>query len=131
MATILAVDDERVVLGLCQRILEFGGYDVVTASSGDEALRRVSTHSGGIDLALLDVMMPGMNGIALAGHLQEKMPDLPILLMSGYSVHEVSRLMRGTKEFRIIFKPFTSESLLQMIRNTMGENEQYDSPAKE
>jgi CheY-like chemotaxis protein len=123
MATILAVDDERVVLGLCQRILEFGGHDVLTASSGDEALRRVDLHSSPIDLALLDVMMPGMNGIVLAGHLQQKFPDLPILLMSGYSVHEVSRLTHG-KEFRIIFKPFTSESLLQMIRNTMGEDGQ-------
>src|SRR5262249_26074318 len=65
MATILVVDDEPAVLTLWQRMLQSGGYGVVTASSGEAALSAACNDQHSIDLALLDVMMPGMNGVEL------------------------------------------------------------------
>ena len=62
METILLIDDEPTARGLCQRILELGGYRVLAASNGQDALRLLGDSTTLVDLALLDVMMPDMNG---------------------------------------------------------------------
>ena len=121
MEKILVVDDEPVVLGLCQKILERGGYDVVQANSGEAALRFCDASDRSIDLALLDIMMPGMNGIELAGHLRSANPKLLIVLMSGCEPQEITRVV-GDHPYRIIWKPFKTESLLQMIDNAFGRS---------
>jgi CheY-like chemotaxis protein len=77
LETILLVDDEPTVLNLCQRILRVGGYNVIAAESGVDALRRMQNSAQTIDLALLDLMMPGMNGIELARHVQNGNPGVP------------------------------------------------------
>jgi CheY-like chemotaxis protein len=116
MATILVVDDEPAVLTLCQRMLRSGGYGVVTASSGEAALGLAGNDQHAIDLALLDVMMPGMNGIELASRLRAAHPKLPIVLMTGYSIVEIKGII-GEHHYRIIWKPFKTDSLLRMIDN--------------
>jgi len=98
LETILLVDDEPTVLNFCQRILRLGGYAVIPAGNGIEALRLAHTSSEKIDLALLDLMMPGMNGVELGKHLQRENP------------------------YRIIWKPFKTESLLRMIENALGNS---------
>jgi CheY-like chemotaxis protein len=103
MATILVVDDEPAVLTLCQRMLQSGGYGVVTASSGEAALSLACSDRHTIDLALLDVMMPGINGIELATRLRTAHPELPIVLMTGYSIVEIKRIV-GEHVYRIIWK---------------------------
>ena len=118
MATILVVDDEPAVLTLCQRMLQSGGYGVVTASSGEAALSFACNDQHTIDLALLDVMMPGMSGIELATRLRTEHPELPIVLMTGYSIVEIKRIV-GEHVYRIIWKPFKTESLLAMIDNAL------------
>jgi CheY-like chemotaxis protein len=74
METILVVDDEAVVLSICQNILtKLGAYQVVAMTSAQEAARFCENHtSPPIDLALIDVMMPGMNGIELANHIRKE-----------------------------------------------------------
>ena len=119
METILLVDDEPTVLTLCQRILNLGGYGVLPASSGEEALRLLQDRTATIDLALLDVMMPGMNGIELADRIQSANPSIRIVLMSGYGPNEVARVV-GVGRYRIIWKPFKTESLLRMIENAVA-----------
>jgi two-component system, cell cycle sensor histidine kinase and response regulator CckA len=119
LETILLVDDEPTVLNLCQRILRVGGYNVIAAESGVDALRRMQNSAQTIDLALLDLMMPGMNGIELARHVQNGNPGVPILLMTGYGPEEIARVVRDNP-YRIIWKPFKTESLLRMIENALG-----------
>src|SRR5215475_2589891 len=116
MPTILVVDDEPTVLSLCQRMLQVAGYNVLAANGGEAALRLSNDPQNSIDLALLDIMMPGLNGIELANRLQAKHPNLPVVLMSGYSVVEIQRIV-GEHPYRIIWKPFKTESLLRMIDN--------------
>src|SRR5690242_3408100 len=114
MDTILVVDDEPTVLSLCERILKLGGYSVLSAPNGDAALRISARAEQPPDLALLDVMMPGMNGLELATQLRGNYPDMPIVLMSGFGPKEVARVV-GVHPYRIIWKPFKADSLLRMI----------------
>lgn len=78
---ILCVDDEKNPLLLRKLVLEKAGYEVLTASSGTEALRLAASQS--VDLVVSDHLMPGMSGTELAKQLKAIRPGLPILLMSG------------------------------------------------
>jgi CheY-like chemotaxis protein len=118
METVLVVDDEPTVLTLCQRILERGGYTALAAPDGFEALRLLQTHH--VDLALLDVMMPRMNGLELARKIQAEKPDVKIVLMSGYGPQEIGRVVGNIQPHRVIWKPFKTESLLRMIENVLS-----------
>jgi two-component system cell cycle sensor histidine kinase/response regulator CckA len=117
---ILIVDDEAPVLNLCKLILTRGGYRVLEARSGDEALRVARAEPGRIHLALLDVVMPGMNGFELAKHLRQLKPAPEVLLMSGYSVNEVRNIAGGEYPYRVIWKPFRADSLLRMIQTVLA-----------
>src|SRR5262245_36409653 len=84
-ATVLIVDDEPLVRDLLSRILERDGYSVLTAADGQQALQLASEHGDAIDLLVSDIQMPGMTGIELAKQLNRFLPNLPVLLMSGFS----------------------------------------------
>src|SRR4051794_17524713 len=101
MGTILLVDDEPAVLKLCNQILNLGGYHVIQATGGEEACRLLQKGSAVPDMALLDVIMPGMNGIELARRLQSSYPSMKIVLMSGYGPREVSRVIGAENPYRI------------------------------
>ncbi len=120
METILLVDDEPGVLRLCYQILNLDGYRVLQATSGEEALRLLQKNSEGLDLALLDVIMPGMNGIELAKRIQAIYPNTPIILMTGYGPHEIARVVGDNNPYRIIWKPFKADSLRRMIENVIS-----------
>jgi CheY-like chemotaxis protein len=102
-------------------MLPVRGYGVVLARGSEEALRLTVDPRHSIDLALLDIMMPGLNGIELAARLRAANPELPIVLMSGYSVVEIKRLV-GEHPYRVIWKPFKTDSLARMIDNALGES---------
>jgi two-component system cell cycle sensor histidine kinase/response regulator CckA len=121
METILLVDPEPVALTLCQRMLTVGGYGIVPVSSAEEALRLLQNDTPKIDLALLDVMMPDMNGVELADRIRSLNPSIKIVLMSGYGSKEIARVV-DSNPYGIIFKPFKTESLLRMIENALGNS---------
>lgn len=112
------VDDEPTVLSFCKLILARGGYRVLEAKNAAEGLA-LARGSGPVQLALLDVVMPGMNGIELAKHLQTLEPKPEILLMSGYSVNEVRNIAGGDCPFRLVWKPFKADPLLRMIQTVL------------
>src|SRR5689334_18519486 len=93
MATILVVDDEPAVLKLCETILRRGGHEPLAATGAAEALKLLQDKADVIDFALLDVIMPVMNGIELAGRIRQKKPQLQVVLMSGYSPREIMPLV--------------------------------------
>jgi two-component system, cell cycle sensor histidine kinase and response regulator CckA len=122
METVLVVDDEQMVLNLCRRMLELGGYTVLTAESGSKALDILQTSGAGIDLALIDVVMPEMNGIELAARVQDGRPGMRILLMSGFGPKEIGRIAGNSQPYGIIWKPFKTDSLIRMIENTLARS---------
>jgi two-component system cell cycle sensor histidine kinase/response regulator CckA len=120
METILVVDDEPAVLAMCQTILKLGGYNVLSAFDGEDALRLLKDSAISVELALLDVMMPGMNGLELAGRIRSENPAIKIVLMSGYGPEEIASVV-GENPYGIIWKPFKMASLLRMIENVLTD----------
>ena len=101
--TILVAEDEDAVRGLVRRILEARGYNVLTASNGEEAIRLAATHAGSIGLLLTDVIMPGLGGVELAAQVQQLSPGIRVLYMSGYAADDIDRrgmLAEGAKPAR-------------------------------
>ena len=117
--TILVVDDDATALEFCCTALAEDGYRVLRAGSGQEALE-VCASVERIDMALVDVVMPGMTGIELIKQLETLEPSPKVALISGYSPDEVERLIGGDgSSYRIFWKPFDFRIFLQMVRNVL------------
>jgi two-component system cell cycle sensor histidine kinase/response regulator CckA len=121
--TILVVEDEVSIRTLARKVLESGGYRVVEAKSGPEALERVRGSGDPIHLLVTDLVMPEMAGTELASRLLESRPELRVLYMSGYSDDAVVR--HGLLEHRHHFlpKPFTPQVLLRKVREVLDAPE--------
>ena len=113
-ATVLVVEDESTLRAIIARGLERGGFHVLQATDGGDALEMIDRH-GPPDLVLTDVLMPGISGPELARRLSERWPLLPVLFMSGYSAEELG--VRGTisSERQLIQKPFTIGGLVESV----------------
>jgi two-component system, cell cycle sensor histidine kinase and response regulator CckA len=112
--TVLLVEDEAAVLSIAERMLQRAGYRVVTARSGEEALV-LAERLGEIDLLVTDVIMPGMNGRALADRLLAERPALRVLFMSGYTDDAI--VQHGVLQHGIEFiqKPFAPGALVERV----------------
>lgn len=89
-AIVLCIDDATIALEASKELLEIGGYEVLTAQSGEEGLELFLSHP--IDAVVLDYQMPGMNGNRVASQMRKAKPHVPILMVSGYSelpLHEL------------------------------------------
>ncbi len=122
--TVLLAEDEAAVRAVARHALERQGYTVLEASSGEAALDLAERHSGRIHLLLTDVIMPGMNGRALALRLSELRPDLRVVYMSGYTEEAITR--HGVLEPGLTYvqKPFTPEGLARKVREVLDRQEQ-------
>jgi two-component system cell cycle sensor histidine kinase/response regulator CckA len=116
--TLLIVEDEAAVRTLVASALTKEGYRVLIASSAAEALAIAQGHEAEIDLLLTDAMMPGQSGIDLARALAGRRPDLPVILMSGYT-KETLPLENVEAHFSLLHKPFTPRELRQRIREVL------------
>lgn len=123
--TILVVDDDGAVLEYCRSVLAHEGYRVLPAAGGTEALA-ICARGERIDMALVDVMMPGMTGIELVKRLEAFEPSPKVALVSGYTPDEVSKLIGADgSNYRIFWKPYDLRVFLQMVRNVL------DAPRRE
>jgi two-component system, cell cycle sensor histidine kinase and response regulator CckA len=116
--TVLVVDDEDTTRQTITRMLEAGGFTVVTATNGAEALERLETDSDDIDIVLSDVTMPEMNGIDLSYHIRDRFPTMPVAIVSG-DVSELEKTIIGRADVPFIKKPFHAESLYSAVREAM------------
>jgi signal transduction histidine kinase/CheY-like chemotaxis protein len=117
---ILLVEDEPAVQLLERRVLESGKYEVLVASSGEEALALLDEHAGRIDLLVTDVVMPGMSGRELAEVAAKRQPGLPALFLSGYTPDEVLRQGIEAAAAHFLQKPFSPGSLLTKVREVLS-----------
>jgi two-component system, NtrC family, response regulator HydG len=115
---LLIVDDEPVVRDSLSKWFAEEGYDVGTAESAAEALRRLS--QGHWDLALVDIKMPGTDGIELQRRLREINPELVVVIMTGYASVEtaVTALKNGAYDY--VTKPFDPDDIAHTVRNALG-----------
>ncbi len=116
---ILVVDDEDVIRETAQTILEKLGYSVLLANDGAEAIEQYTKHDGVIDLVLLDMIMPRMNGRECYEELKRINPEVRIVLCSGYLHEEVLQelLENGLNGF--LSKPFRSHELSKTIHEAL------------
>src|SRR5262249_46213735 len=116
-AQILVVDDEQNLRILIEALLESAGYRVLLASGGEEALARAAAVEP--DLAIVDLRMPGMDGLTLLEHLLHRHPELPVLMLTAHGTvtHAVEAMQKGAYDF--LTKPFESTDLLTRIAKAL------------
>jgi len=120
--TILLVDDEEMIIEVGQALLEKLGYRVIVASGGEPAVDIVKKYGNGIDLVILDLIMPGIDGGKAFDLIREIQSTMPIILSSGYSLNgQAEEIMsRGCEGF--IQKPFNIFELSQKVREILDES---------
>jgi len=109
---ILVVDDESIVLESCKRVLE-GCFEVIPARSADAALEVIRREPVGV--ILLDIKMPGKDGMSLLREVKEKWPNIPVIVMSGYATNETVEQVSRTEAATFIAKPFTPDELVEAV----------------
>ena len=121
--TVLLVDDEDVVADVGEQMLRKLGYEVLVAMSGKEAIEYYEPKRDKIDMVILDMIMPGMNGGEVYDRIKEINPHAKILLSSGYSIdgQAADILKRGCDGF--IQKPFSMEVLSGRIRKVLEKRD--------
>ena len=117
--TILVAEDETAVRRLIKTLLRREGYTILEAANGREALEIIGSHPGPIHLVVSDVMMPELTGTALSRELRKERPELPVLLISGYTTPE------GLGEADLagggfLGKPFTTDALSEAVRTAIA-----------
>jgi len=119
-ATILAVDDDRAVLGLLVTALRGAGYRVLSADGGWAAIAAYEKAADAVDLLLTDVIMPDLTGPVLAERLCARQPGLAVLFISGF--HDAGMVQRFVthKGFTLLPKPFKLESLLRVVEEALA-----------
>lgn len=119
--TILLVEDAPAVLDLTHRLIETLGYQVLVADLPSKALQIAKEYAGKIDLLVTDVIMPGMNGPALAAQLQSRLPHLKCLFMSGYSADTIEPANERSDRVHFIQKPFGLQDMAAKLRAVLDD----------
>jgi CheY-like chemotaxis protein len=114
--SILVAEDEAGVHRLVQRVLQEHGYEVQIATTPGEAIRLATEHAGSIDLLLTDVVLPHMNGGALADQIRAIRPGIGVLYMSGYTDNTIAKLGVLEVGAPFIHKPFSPAGLARKVR---------------
>jgi len=122
---VMAVDDEPGILRLIKLELSTQGFRVVTAASGEEALRSVEEHRP--DIAVLDIVMPDMSGLELMRRLRERTP-IPVILLTakGSEADKVKGLELGADDY--LAKPFSPDELSARVRAVLRRSTGSSSP---
>lgn len=112
--TVMVVDDEPFVRTLCRRMLEDAGYQVYEAGDGVDALALLA-ELGRVDAVITDLLMPNMDGVALAAYLTRQSPAIPVLIVSGFDQHYQDVAALGP----LLPKPFSAEQLVEGLRQVL------------
>lgn len=119
MQTILVVDDDPQIRRLVAAMLAKIGYHVLSADTGENALRLLDS-APDIHLLLTDVVAPGMSGPMIAEQVAALRPDIKVLFMTGYDGTRIVQRFVIDKGYSLIVKPFTMHQLASCIRKILG-----------
>ncbi len=119
--SILLVDDESSIIEVCRDILINLGYKILTAGSGHEAVDIYKLNKGDVDLVILDMIMPGMNGSETYKKLKSLNPDIKVILSTGYSGSDQAQQILDSGCQGLIQKPFRIDDLSQKIREVLDQ----------
>ena len=117
--TILFVDDEDMLRSVSLEVLGNNGYQVIAAKDGESALNAFEAQLFEVDLIMLDIVMPKMNGGEVARNIRLRRPDIPIIFMTGYDKERVISNEEQMGNCRVVGKPFQYEKLSYMLRELL------------
>ena len=117
MANILVIDDEADMRFAVRMLLERSGHSVMEAENGDHALAKLDELIP--DLVLLDMRLPGMDGIQILQKLRERQKDLPIIMVTGYGNVELAQQAIAMGADHYLSKPFHNKELIEVIQQTL------------
>ncbi|SNB45534.1 response regulator [Geobacter sp. DSM 9736] len=117
MKNILVVDDNEDCLSLVKILLESEGMTAECAESGEDALRELSAKA--FHLMVTDLNLPGIDGFAIVQQAMEIAPGMPIIMMTGETSPDITRLAVELGIVKVIFKPFTSHEMVTTIRDVL------------
>jgi DNA-binding NtrC family response regulator len=129
--TVLVVDDQRYARRVAYRILSEAGYRVLEAEDGEEALDAMHSMKPRVDLVIIDVVLPGMDGVALAKEIWEQWPDKRVLFMSGHAAEVLAQ--HGLTELDVPFlaKPYTRDEALAKVQEALERRHgEVEAPAE-
>ena len=120
MASILIAEDDKAVREFVSRALRQNGHEIMVVGAGQQALNAIE--AGTFDLLLADIVMPQLDGIALALKVSRDHPNMPILLMTGYAAerqraHNLDALIHD-----VITKPFTLREICDTVQRAIDGN---------
>ena len=115
MKRVLVCEDEASIREFVVINLKRSGYEVVEAGSGEEALQKFEEEQGNVDIALLDIMLPGMDGFAVCRELRERSHNMGIIILSARTqeMEKVGGLMMGADDY--VTKPFSPSELMARV----------------
>ncbi len=119
--TILVVDDDDPVRVMLARLLRTQGYLVLQAAHAAEARAQLDAQKP--DLVISDIVMPGESGIELRRSILERWPDLPVILISGYSAEGPAEFASRTANTIFVQKPFAADQFLALVEQTLADAE--------
>jgi PAS domain S-box-containing protein len=125
--TILIIDDEALVMEVGQKLLTFMGYQVLAAKEGEGALEIYRARRNEIDLVILDLVMPRMEGGEVFRRLRQISPEVKVLISSGYSIDGKAAQILDEGACGFIQKPFDMKQLSQTLRTILDEKDHKDS----
>lgn len=127
MARVLIAEDDPAVREFVGRALTIRGFDVTTVEDGLQALETLAVDAA-FDLLITDIVMPGMDGIALALKLSKDRPDLAILLMTGFASERQRAHNLEVLIHRVIPKPFTLQQICDTAEEVLADHQNGSKP---
>lgn len=118
MAHILLAEDDKAVREFVSRALRQDGHEVTAVADGQQALSALGRHR--FDMVLADIVMPQLDGIALALKVSKDHPGLPILLMTGYAAERQRAYNLDALIHDVIAKPFTLKQICETVRRVLS-----------
>jgi CheY-like chemotaxis protein len=115
---IVVVDDEKQVEEYIQAVLGRLGYDQVSFYDPEKAIEYLSQNAGRVDLIVSDILMPGIDGLELARKAAEIKPDVPVILLSGYS-EKLPDAIALSNVKSVLHKPVLKTDLVQTVENAV------------
>lgn len=120
--TIMVVDDDPSIRYSLGRLLEAKGYTVKLAYSGMDCMTLIGTLRGAVDLLLLDIMMPEVDGITTFYNIRKVYPTMKIIFLSAVQPsEEIKKILRDENQVSHLTKPFDYARLMDVIRQTLKE----------
>ena len=120
---ILIADDDEKLTGALSDILKFKGYQVETVLNGTEALEKIK--KGGFDLAILDIVMPGVDGMGVLRDAIKLRPQMPVIMISAYATVKVAVEATKLGAYDFIEKPLDAERVLLMVDHALERSRFY------